>query len=92
MAILGEYPVCHQQIGRVATCDKSFSEQIPFGKQHDFYDDPAYRHFLNCVRYVFRCQGCGVSKDGYHHHGCPNEECPECHEKLLTCTHKDMKN
>lgn len=32
-----------------------------------------------------RCPDCNVSKGGYHHPGCDNEECPNCHLQLISC-------
>lgn len=32
-----------------------------------------------------RCPYCFVRKDGFHHHGCPWEECPECGQQIIKC-------
>jgi hypothetical protein len=32
-----------------------------------------------------RCGDCGVLPGGVHHPGCDIEECPRCHEQLITC-------
>jgi hypothetical protein len=32
-----------------------------------------------------RCHDCGVLPGHYHHPGCDWEECPRCHEQLITC-------
>lgn len=31
------------------------------------------------------CQGCGTPTGGYHHPGCPVEECPLCKKIVLEC-------
>lgn len=33
-----------------------------------------------------RCPDCNVASGGYHHPGCDNEECPNCHLQLLSCS------
>jgi hypothetical protein len=32
-----------------------------------------------------RCHDCGVKVGGYHHPGCDDEECPNCHMQLISC-------
>lgn len=32
-----------------------------------------------------RCHDCGALPGFYHHAGCDWEECPRCHEQLLSC-------
>jgi hypothetical protein len=32
-----------------------------------------------------RCHDCDVSPGGFHHPGCDMEECPRCHQQLLSC-------
>jgi len=31
------------------------------------------------------CIDCGIDKGGYHHPGCPSEECPICGKLLRNC-------
>jgi hypothetical protein len=42
---------------------------------------------VNRLRYVgeTRCNGCGVTDGGIHHFDCPNEICPRCEGKFVTC-------
>lgn len=31
------------------------------------------------------CPDCACPGGGYHHPGCDNEECPQCHRQALSC-------
>jgi len=33
-----------------------------------------------------RCPDCACKKGEYHHPGCDWEECPHCHNQLLSCS------
>jgi hypothetical protein len=48
---------------------------IRFGSEPD--DWPGYR--------ALTCPDCGVGRGGIHHPGCDIEQCPRCHEQLITC-------
>ncbi len=32
-----------------------------------------------------RCPDCGVARGGFHHPACDIEECPRCHQQLISC-------
>jgi hypothetical protein len=32
-----------------------------------------------------QCHDCGIQIGGLHHFGCDMEECPRCHEQLISC-------
>jgi len=49
-------------------------ERIPFGRERD--DWGANEH---------PCQDCRVFEGEYHVPGCDGEECPRCHEQMLSC-------
>ena len=65
--------LCDQARERVYSCMKRMEGQIPFGDEThlDIPNDP--------------CHDCGVGVGGFHHPGCRNEQCPECHGLVLFC-------
>jgi hypothetical protein len=72
--------LCEQAREQVYSCMKRMIGQIPFGDEThlDILVDP--------------CQDCGVGVGGFHHPGCYNEQCPECHDLLLSCLCSSTEN
>lgn len=66
---------CKQEIGQVEGCVRESNEQIRFGEER--WDDSD-----------IRCPKCEVNRGEFHHSQCEWEECPECYEKLVFCTHE----
>lgn len=78
--------LCCEEIWNSSSCIQVFERQIQYGYERDYFD--LVRHYVGQIR---PCPGCGIAKYGFHHRGCENEECPDCHQKLLKCPHREMK-
>ena len=57
--------------------DKEGFNPIPYGQETRFRG-----HVYNPEN---RCHDCNVKFGGFHHPGCDWEECPICHEQIISC-------
>jgi hypothetical protein len=75
---------CEQEMNTADGCKKMPVKTVDgpldpvlYGDERITADDPP--------RAGHRCHDCGAQPGFYHHPGCDWEECPRCHEQLLSC-------
>ena len=69
----------------VKTVDGEF-DPIPYGSEsRDKSPAPGQYHHGVLIGDPPRCHDCSAFPGFYHHVGCDWEECPRCHDQLLSC-------
>lgn len=78
-------PHCKRDMRKTRTCSNRTIEiggteydLIPYGSESPDRRVPDGREYD-------RCGDCGVKRGGYHHPRCNMEECPRCHDQLISC-------
>lgn len=67
---------CEQDTDDEVSCEESEDyDKIPWG-------DESYWDSANPYT---RCADCGTPVGGFHHHGCRQEECDTCGDRVVDC-------
>lgn len=74
--------VCGKKKSDNAGCDWGCFEIDERKYERLKYGDERRSHFSREAPF---CPGCGAPEGGYHHPGCPVEECPLCRKTVLNC-------